>query len=120
METNKVESNKVESRYNRLLNLCRSDGGYFFNYNDGDRDPWTFGMFQDAYINNLDLTTGFTLTPKEVGILVVKKVLMPALSDKEFAIQTALGLAPVRKYVFTEGALTALKKCGASILEQFN
>ncbi len=102
---------RVEARYSSLIQLCKAND-YFedFELNNDSQHVYVNGSMSNG--ENLH----FVLTSNEVTILVAEKVLMAELSDKEFAIQRALGLVKMRKYIFTEDALTRLRKIDATFL----
>ena len=107
-------ASRAEARYNSLIQLCKAND-YFEDF-ELNYDSQLFGRHPNIYVNGNTGSFHFVLTSNEVAILVAEKVLTPELSDKEFAIQKALGLVKMRKYIFTEDALTRLGKIDATFL----
>lgn len=105
---------RAEAKYNSLMQLCA--GNDYFEDVALNSDHRLFGRHPDIYVNGGTGSFHFILTTNEVSILVAEKVLTPELSDKEFAIQRALGLVKMRKYIFTKDALTRLGKIEPSFL----
>jgi hypothetical protein len=109
-----MSRSRAEARYNSLMQLCV--GNDYFEDFKFNHDPWLFGRHPDIYVNGSTGSFHFILTSNEVTILVTEKVLIPELSDKEFAVQKALGLVERRKYIFTKDAFIRLGKIDASFL----
>lgn len=109
-------ASRAEARYNSLMQLCVAND-YFEDFDlTRYNDPQLFGGHPNIYVNGGTGSFHFILTSNEVTILVAEKVLTLELSDKEFAIQWALGLVKMRKYIFTKDALIKLRKIEPSFL----
>jgi len=105
---------RAEARYSSLMQLCIAND--YFEEFELNHDPQLFGRHPDIYVNGNTGSFHFVLTSNEVSILVAEKVLTPKLSNKEFAIQRALGLVKMRKYIFTKDARINLGKIDAAFL----